>query len=364
MPKQSMWKTLSCDLTPDEINLYSQELAVTTTEQAEIEAEKKEVLSTFTARLNKCIADGRVLARKITTKKEDRQVECDLDFDYARGMVYTVRTDTGVTIAQRKLSDEERQEWLDLDGEQDEQELSNQGENIPKNIPESDCEPCPKCEGDGYYIEDGLDDAGGEVFCDCPAGIAAREENKPTDPTCQRCHEAHPECGSCCELCKDQCNLSQTCLLKEAEEEKQTEKPTVNELMLWGYNHNEAKILAAGFSLVKYDREAKQLFISAEDPRGGWLLLPERETFAAAERDLEQMIADGSINVAGNHKGTVAGHKCMHRLRAAGFEFYRNGGDRIKYGDSWKTWKRFDDSIDCLTAWEELLSTDPKALED
>lgn len=83
---------------------------------------------------------------------------------------------------------------------------------------------CPKCEGEGFYFEDGIEDAGGEVFCDCPAGVAAQEENKPTDPICQRCHEAHPGCGECCELCESQCNSSQICLLmKEAEEKKQAE---------------------------------------------------------------------------------------------------------------------------------------------
>lgn len=117
MSKHTLWKTLSCDLTPDEIAQYSQDLARITGEQSEIEAEKKEVMSNFAAKINKCVADGRVLARKIITKKEDRQVECDLEYDYAAGQVYTVRTDTGVTIDQRKLTDEERQERLDLEGE-------------------------------------------------------------------------------------------------------------------------------------------------------------------------------------------------------------------------------------------------------
>ena len=116
--KHSIYKNLPCDLTRDEVATYSELLAKTTSEQAEIEGEKKEVMSDFAAKLNKCVADGRVLARKITTKKEDRQVECDLDFDYARGQVYTVRTDTGVTIDQRKLTDDERQEKLDFDQEQ------------------------------------------------------------------------------------------------------------------------------------------------------------------------------------------------------------------------------------------------------
>ena len=118
MSKHSIFKNLPCDLTREEVAVYSEELAKITSMQAEIEEEKKEVLSDFTAKLNKCIADGRVLARKITTRKEDRHIECDLDFDYTKGLVYTVRTDTGQTIDQRKLTDDERQERLDLEGEE------------------------------------------------------------------------------------------------------------------------------------------------------------------------------------------------------------------------------------------------------
>lgn len=140
MSKHTLWETLSCDLNQDEINLYSQELANVTTEQAEVEAHKKDVLSGITARLNKCAADRVVLARKITSRKEDRPVECELEFDYAAGKVYTVRVDTGVTIRQRKLSDDERQQWLDLDAEEGRrQEAADKREEAtPDNVIEGE----------------------------------------------------------------------------------------------------------------------------------------------------------------------------------------------------------------------------------
>jgi hypothetical protein len=119
MSKHSIYKNLPCDLTMSEVAAYSEELAKITNTQVEIEAEKKEVLSDFTAKLNKCVADGRVLARKITTKKEDRHIECDLEFDYIRGQVFTIRMDTGATIDQRKLTDDERQERLNFEQEQE-----------------------------------------------------------------------------------------------------------------------------------------------------------------------------------------------------------------------------------------------------
>jgi hypothetical protein len=118
MSKQlCIYKTLPCELTRDEITTYSEELAKITAKQAEIENEKKEVLSDFTAKLNKCVSDARMFARKITTRKEDREVECNMEFDYKTGNVFTVRTDTFTTIDQRKMTDDDRQERLGLGGE-------------------------------------------------------------------------------------------------------------------------------------------------------------------------------------------------------------------------------------------------------
>ena len=141
MKRQTTWKNLSCDLTPDEVATYSLELANITIECNKIEAAKKEVVSNYAARINKCNADAAVLSLKVQTRKEDRKVECDLDFGYAKGMVYTVRTDTGVTIGQRKLTDDERQQWLDLDAEEgrrQEAEDKREAEAAPDNVIEGE----------------------------------------------------------------------------------------------------------------------------------------------------------------------------------------------------------------------------------
>lgn len=237
--KHTLWKTLSCDLTAEEVNTYSQELASVTTEQAEIEAEKKDILSSFTARLNKCAADRIVLARKITTKKEDRQVECDLDFDYAKGMVYTVRTDTGVTIAQRKLSEDERQQWLDLDAEEGRRQEAEDRRNdsaaagtagnviegeilqiehrpAEETATESEISVCSNTECRHHDADEPNGCAECENVYECdqckPTGTAETSEE------CSRCQVAG--CGNCCRDCKDICNNQQVCLVEEAEEEK------------------------------------------------------------------------------------------------------------------------------------------------
>jgi hypothetical protein len=112
-------RTLSCDLTQDEISAYSNELAITIQLKQETESHKKEVMSDFTAKLNKCDADAYMLSRKINNRREDRQIECDWELDYPNGKAYLIRMDTGVTIDSRKLTDEERQQRFDLEGEED-----------------------------------------------------------------------------------------------------------------------------------------------------------------------------------------------------------------------------------------------------
>lgn len=218
MSKHTMYKNLSCDLSEKEIAVYSQELARVTGEQFEIENEKKEALSTFTARLAKCVADRNVLARKVITKKEDRQVECDLDFDYARGMVYTVRMDTGVTIDQRKLTDDERQERLDFEGEQDAaQAVEEKAEVAAVSEPTTVAEPLTEetiaardevchewreCKYSGICFDEEKNTAG-DCFKDNPEALAEITKTGESLPVC-----GNTGCASFDLQCFDHCAIS------------------------------------------------------------------------------------------------------------------------------------------------------------
>jgi hypothetical protein len=185
MSKHTLWKNLSCELTQEEVTIYSLELANATIERDEIESHKKEVLSDFTARINKCMADAAVLSRKVQTRKEDRQVECDLDFDYAKGMVYTVRTDTGVTIGQRKLTDDERQQWLDLDNQESRRQEAEDKREEDNNIIEGevlqiehkpDIEICGNTECHYHDATEGNGCKQHEMVWECKQAVQETEE--------------------------------------------------------------------------------------------------------------------------------------------------------------------------------------------
>ena len=63
-------RNLVVNLTEDEITRCSQELARVTTQQAELEEEKKTVTSSYKEKLDRCVSDSRSLARKISTRQD------------------------------------------------------------------------------------------------------------------------------------------------------------------------------------------------------------------------------------------------------------------------------------------------------
>jgi hypothetical protein len=108
-------RSLMVALNEDEIRSYAAELARVTAQQAELEDEKKAVMSGFKNRIDRCVADCRTLAQKVTTRRELRDIDCE--WSPARdGKMQLTRLDTAEVIDTRKMTEEERQESLPLAG--------------------------------------------------------------------------------------------------------------------------------------------------------------------------------------------------------------------------------------------------------
>lgn len=115
MARQDVFrKELQCNLTGEELDTYRDELARLTTEEIEIEGAKKEAVSEFGAKLQRCVAARRLLATKISTKKEYRQVEVEWVKHFEQNCATLIRLDTGEVVDTRPLTVEERQRELDL----------------------------------------------------------------------------------------------------------------------------------------------------------------------------------------------------------------------------------------------------------
>lgn len=107
-------ETLSCALTEEQVAGYSQDMAGLHQTKLEVEDQKKEMTKDFGARIQKFESDIHVLSRKITTKKEARDVNCFWEFDYSKGEKTLFRTDTGEAVKVETISAIERQRYIEF----------------------------------------------------------------------------------------------------------------------------------------------------------------------------------------------------------------------------------------------------------
>jgi hypothetical protein len=114
MSAESSYRNLPVKLTIDEIAAHSLELARINQEEAELEDEKKSVTSSFKDRLDRCKFERTVLARKVTSGEEVRQVSCTVIKDYDNGIAKLTRDDTFQTVETWKLTASDMQESLEL----------------------------------------------------------------------------------------------------------------------------------------------------------------------------------------------------------------------------------------------------------
>jgi hypothetical protein len=108
-------RALMVGLSEDEVSTCAKELARVTAAQAELEDEKKAATSGFKNRIDRCVADCRALAQKVTTRRELRDIDCEWSPADGGKMILT-RTDTGEIIDTRKMTEEEHQQALPLAG--------------------------------------------------------------------------------------------------------------------------------------------------------------------------------------------------------------------------------------------------------
>ena len=106
-------RELPCQLNNEELADLSNTLAAKTMELAELEDRKKSVASDFKAKIDQMAATNNVIARKVNSKTDLRQVECVWQFDWENGKKTLFRTDTGEQIAADFIKDFEMQTHFD-----------------------------------------------------------------------------------------------------------------------------------------------------------------------------------------------------------------------------------------------------------
>ena len=105
---------LSCELNEVEWDNKARELAEANQEVAIQEQRKKDVNKQLSSDVS--TAKNRVtkLSTIVSTRREQREVTVEVKYDYELGRVIKTRTDTNEEISNREMTDQERQQQLDL----------------------------------------------------------------------------------------------------------------------------------------------------------------------------------------------------------------------------------------------------------
>lgn len=108
-------RTLKCKLTPEEITEASDALARNLDEIEMLEDEQQKIRSDFKARIEAEEAGTRVQKNLVRDKYAFRPVRCTLTLNYTTLRAITARDDTGEVIADRAMSEDEKQLRIEFD---------------------------------------------------------------------------------------------------------------------------------------------------------------------------------------------------------------------------------------------------------
>lgn len=331
-------------LTQAELVTLGEELAHTHKEINTLTEEK----ARLTARMKPKVQRIEELVVLIDEKSEIRDVECKWEFYWKKGSKALVRQDTFAVVKEDLIQERERQ-----------QHLFDTDEEVPAGFDVAE----PVLEIEWKEIEEDTTDR--DAWRDSTCG--EWRECSFAEPCFAQDYTGDAVC------LKDEAAKAIAPEVADDEDTTHPERPTFlgmdfQDMMKWSWSRDEAKLLAAGFRLVRLDREMKRIDVSCHNPRLYWTADTVRETFAAAERDLKRAIEgpEQFVEVSMDGQTQDRGHK----LKAAGFTFYRvecltghHEQCRIKIGPNWSTWKKFDTPAECQAAWDDLMDNDPMALE-
>ena len=100
----------------DELQELGQEISQEIQEKTELENEKKSVVSSYKARIEAKDTTIHLLANKISTKQEDRSVECAIHMNTPRvGRKTAYRTDNEEVVWERPMDPEDMQLRLNME---------------------------------------------------------------------------------------------------------------------------------------------------------------------------------------------------------------------------------------------------------
>ncbi len=112
--KKIFKKSLSCNLTDEELLAYSKELAKASQDKEGTDRKRKEVADDYKAQITRLDAEISILSRKIGNGYEHRDIDCYWMPDWTTGRKSLIRTDTEEIVQTAAIEESERQNKLSL----------------------------------------------------------------------------------------------------------------------------------------------------------------------------------------------------------------------------------------------------------
>jgi hypothetical protein len=107
--KERIEKLLPVLFTENELTSFKNALAFHSIDLMDLEDEKKADTKVINDRIKDCKDSIRDLSKKLKDGQEMRSVECRLEYDHTREVVFIFRADTDEKIEERPMTEEERQ---------------------------------------------------------------------------------------------------------------------------------------------------------------------------------------------------------------------------------------------------------------
>ena len=130
--EENRMELLECVLTEKELLEYGQQLSRRNNEVTRLESQKKATVSEFTAKVDAAKAEINVLSEKVSTGREWRKVEVEVQFNYpVAGKKRIVRLDTKELVSECNMTADELQD-LFIEKERKDKEEAEKKQSEPK----------------------------------------------------------------------------------------------------------------------------------------------------------------------------------------------------------------------------------------
>lgn len=131
-------RDMTCALTREEIEECAQSMSRQLSERDIWEAQIKEQSKRDKSKLKDMETEVRRLSNSIRDKSELRLVDCERQLNWTTGRVTDVRLDTGAIVAERDMTEQERQRDLPLGDIEDEFFEEPEGDNSDEDSDDED----------------------------------------------------------------------------------------------------------------------------------------------------------------------------------------------------------------------------------